>query len=55
VEADRGSGRIDRQLDLRALFAAFDIPYDEDESREVFARTMARLEARDQRQPDPDE
>lgn len=36
-----------RELNLRALFAAFDVPWDGERSREIFERTMARLEERD--------
>lgn len=44
-----GSERGSREINLRALFAAFDIPYDEERSREIFARTMAKLEEDDRR------
>jgi hypothetical protein len=46
VEVDPELGN--REINLRALFAAFDIPYDEERSRDIFARTMARLEDKDQ-------
>ena len=42
VEAHGG----DRELDLKAFFEAFDVPWD-DTSREVFRKMLERLEERD--------
>jgi hypothetical protein len=40
-----GSGpRVTDPLDLKALFEKFEVPWDDKESTEVFARTLAKLE-----------
>jgi hypothetical protein len=36
-----------RKLNLKALFAAFDVPFDEASSKEVFARVVERLEQKE--------
>lgn len=36
-----------RQLNIKALFAALDIPWDDTHSRDVFEQTIARLEVQD--------
>lgn len=38
-----------REINLRALFAAFDVVWDEAHSREIYDRTLAALEERDRR------
>jgi hypothetical protein len=38
-----------QKLNLKALFDAFEVPWDEEKSREVFAKVMAKLEERDRK------
>jgi hypothetical protein len=43
IEGNQGQ----RELNLRALFAAFDIPWDEEKSHEIFEGMLTRLEERE--------
>ncbi len=43
----------DHELNLRALFAALDLPWDEAHAKEIFQKAMAQLQQRDEQMSRP--
>lgn len=49
VEGQQG----EKEINLKALFAAFDIPWDDERSPQIFQRTLAQLEQAERVTPVP--